>query len=347
MSAGGEADSYFADSMTDELTTALARLPDLSVISRSSVRSLKGRDQAVSEAASTLGVDAIVQGTIRRAGSRLRVTARLIEAASGRELWAGVFEREMREVLALQRGVTTDIASAIGRQVVAASPDAIVDPGAFDAYLRGRFAWNARTEAGLRQAIAEFVRANQLDPSYAPAYAGLADCYATLGYLSNIAPGDGFPAARAAADRALQLDDTLADAHASLAYVHMYYDWDWAAAEREFRQALSLNPSSATTYQWYAVFLTARMRPGEARDAIERAHSLDPLSPAIATDVGFQLYYTRQYDAAVVQLKGVLAAAPGFRWPTSGLAARISSRTCSAKRSRSSRPRNAGCPTGR
>jgi tetratricopeptide (TPR) repeat protein len=144
---------------------------------------------------------------------------------------------------------------------------------------------------------------------------GRCDCYTTLAYLSNIVPSDGFQAARADATRAVGLDYSLADAHASLAYIHLYYDWDWAGAEREFHRALALNPNDATAHEWYAVFLTAMMRPGEARAQIERAQALDPLSAAIATDAGFELYYTRQYDPAVTQLAGVIE-----RYPHSPLA---------------------------
>jgi len=302
---------YFADSMTDALITSLAQLPDIRVISRTSVVSLSQPRKPLPEIAATLGVDSIVEGTVVRLGNRVRITAQLVDGATDRHLWARSYDREMRDVLALQHEVTTEIASEIGRRVAPSAPSA-VKPAAFDEYLRGRFAWNARTETAMGEAIEHFIRATQLDPSYAPAYAGLADCYATLGYLSNLVPSDGFQAARAAAERALRLDQTSAEAHASLGYVHFYYDWDFDAAERELRRALSLNPSYATGHQWYAVFLTAMSRPGEARAEIERASGLDPLSAAISTDLGFQLYYTREYDRAVHHLNDVIGRYPRF-----------------------------------
>jgi TolB-like protein/DNA-binding winged helix-turn-helix (wHTH) protein len=302
---------YFADSMTDALITALAQAPDVRVISRTSVVAIDRKHRPLPELAARLGADVVLEGTIVRVGTRLRLTAQLIDAATDRHLWARSYEREMRDVLSLQNELTAEVAKEIGRHLeTRAAPS--VEPAAFDEYLRGRFAWNARTEPALREAVAHFIRATEIDHEYAAAYAGLADCYTTQAYLSNITPSDGFQAARLAAERALRLDDSLADAHASLAYVHFYYDWDWSATEREFRQALTLNPNYAVGHQWYAVFLTAMSRPGEARVEVQNARVLDPLSPAIATDLGFQLYYTRQYDDAIEALHDTIGRYPAF-----------------------------------
>lgn len=311
VSPDAAANPYFSDSVTDEITTSLGRLDGVRVVSRTSVLAFRPPFTSARAIAAALGVDAIVEGTLVRAAGRVRIVARLIASSDERVIWTRSYDREAQDMVSLERDVTVDLAQALGAEgAVGSSPP--VTPAGYDEYLRGRYAWNLRSDAALHEAIEHFIRVTAIAPDYAPAYAGLADCYTTLGYLSNIVPGDGFQAARAAANRALALDDSVADAHASLAYVHLYYDWDWAAAEREFRRALVLNPNYATAHEWYAVFLTAMMRHGEARAEIERAQVLDPLSAAIATDAGFELYYTRQYDSAAAQLTRVLHRTPQF-----------------------------------
>jgi len=185
-------------------------------------------------------------------------------------------------------------------------------PDAYRLYISGRYHWNQRTEAGLRKAAEYFTRAIETDPAYARAYSGLADSYTTLGYLSHLPPKDVFPKADDAARKALQLDATLTEPHTSLAYVKLYYDWDWTEAEAAFRRAITLNPNYATAHHWYAIYLTAMGRFEEARAAIGRAQALDPTSLIINTDLGFVLYYSRQYDAAVKQLQMVIEMNPGF-----------------------------------
>ena len=223
----------------------------------------------------------------------------------------------MGDVLALQ----SDLAGAIARRIEArlAPEDRLsrvragsLIPAAVDAYLKGRLAWHRRTEAGLQEAIDYFRQAIALDPGYAAAYSGMADSYTALGYFSYIAATEAFSAAREAALKALELDPTLAEPHASLGYVHLYYDWDWIAAEREFREAIALNPNYSAAHHWYSVFLTALGRHDEAAVAIARARELDPLSPAISTDIGFHLYYSRRYDEAIRHLDAVVAAKPGL-----------------------------------
>ena len=185
-------------------------------------------------------------------------------------------------------------------------------PDAYQLYIKGRYHWNQRSEAGLKKATEYFEQAIERDPAYARAYSGLADAYTTLGYLSHLAPRDVFPKANEAATRAVRLDATLTEPHTSLAYVCFYYDWDWTAAETEFRRALTLNPNYATAHHWYAVYLTAMQRFEEARAAITRAQALDPTSLIINTDLGFVLYYSAQYDAAIQQLQMVIEMNPQF-----------------------------------
>jgi len=185
-------------------------------------------------------------------------------------------------------------------------------PEAYQLYIKGRYQWNQRSEAGLKKATEYFARAIETDPDYARAYSGLADSYTTLGYLSHLAPRDVFPKANQAATRALQLDATLTEPHTSLAYVRLYYDWDWTEAETAFRRAITLNPNYTTAHHWYAVYLTAMGRFEQALAAIGRAQGLEPTSLIVNTDLGFVLYYSRQYEAAIKQLQMVIEMNPEF-----------------------------------
>jgi TolB-like protein/DNA-binding winged helix-turn-helix (wHTH) protein/lipoprotein NlpI len=307
-------EEYFTDGMTDELITDLAQIGELRVISRTSVMRFKGTRKPLPEIARELNVDAVVEGTVERYGDHVRVRAQLIRAADDRHLWAETFEREPEDILALQ----SEVASAIARQVqvkLLPGPRGGVRPvksAVYEEYLKGRFAWNKRSEAGLQEGIEHFQQAIAIDPNYAAAYSGLADSYTTMGYLSYIAPKEAFPQARAAAVKALELDSTLAEPHASLAYVRFYHDWDWPGAEAEFRQAVALNPNYAAAHDWYSYFLTAVGRPEEALVEIRRAQEIDPLSLVISTDIGFQLYYQKRYDEAISQLRKTLQMNPKF-----------------------------------
>ena len=187
-----------------------------------------------------------------------------------------------------------------------------VDPKAYEANLKGRSYWNQRSEVGIKKAIEQFNAAIQADGSYAEAYSGLADSYTALGYFSYLNPNDVFPRAKAAADKALELDPTLAEAHASLGYYNLYYAWDWKESEKEFRRAIALNPNYATAHDWYSVYLLAMGRPEEAMVEIRRAQQLDPLSPLINTEIGFQFYYDKRYDEAIQQLRNTLQTDPKF-----------------------------------
>lgn len=306
-------EAYFADGMTDELITDLAQVGELRVISRTSVMRYKGTTKSLPEIARGLGVNAIVEGTVECSGNRVRIRAQLIRA-DDRHLWAASFEREIQDVLALQ----SEVASSIARQVqgrLAPGPRGEIRsvlPAAHEAYLKGRYAWNRRGEAALQEGIEYFKQSIALDPSYAAAYSGMADSYTTLGYLSYLSPKEAFPQARAAALKAIELDPALAEPHASLAYVHLYYDWDWAKSEAEFKKAIDLNANYATAHDWYKYYLTAMGRTAEAETQIHRALELDPLSLVVNADVGFQLCYAGRYDEAVESLKKTLEMGPKF-----------------------------------
>lgn len=310
-------EAYLADGITDELTTDLARISSLRVISRGSVLQFRGGRVPLPEIGRRLHVDAIVEGSVTRSGDRVRVTAQLIDAAADRHLWAESYERNVSDLLALQREVAAAIAERIQatltvRERAGLTSPRRVNPDAYLAYIKGRSFWNQRTQPALEKAVASFQQAIDADTGYAPAYAGLADCYTALGYVSYLPPKVAFERAEAAAARAIALDADLADPHASLAYAKFYYDWDFANANLEFQRALTLNPNAVTALDWHSVYLTAMGRFDEARAEILRARELDPLSVATNTDVGFVDYYSRHYADAAKQLRATVEMNPSF-----------------------------------
>lgn len=315
--SGNSADEYFADGMTDELITNLAKISALRVSSYTSVSKYKTTSKSLPQIAQELQVDGIVEGSVVRSGDQIRITAQLIYAPRDQHLWAEEYQRYVRDVLYLQREVAGDIAQQVRvtltpneRQRLATA--GAVDPAAYESYLRGRSFWNQRSEASLLKAIDQFNKAIGVDAGYAPAYSGLADCYTTLGYLSYLDPLDAFPRARDAATKALKLDSSLAEAHTSLAYYDLYHAWNWVEAENEFKKAIELNPNYATAHDWYSYFLMAMGRFDEAWKEVNRAHELDPLSVTISTDIGFNYFYRRNYDEAVNQLRTTLSLSPKF-----------------------------------
>jgi len=315
--SGNPADQYFADGMTDELITNLAKISALRVSSYTSVSQYKTTSKPLPQIAQELQVDGIVEGSVLRSGDQVRITAQLIYAPRDQHLWAEEYQRYLRDVLYLQREVARDIAEQVRVTLTANERTRLatagaVDPVAYESYLRGRSFWNQRSEASLLKAIDQFNKAIEVDPGYAAAYSGLADCYTTLGYLSYLDPLDAFPRARDAAGKALELDPSLAEAHASLAYYNLYHAWNWTESENEFKKAIELNPNYATAHDWYSYYLTAMGRFDEAWEEVNRAHELDPLSVTISTDIGFNHYYRRSYDEAINQLRATLVISPKF-----------------------------------
>ncbi|HEY3125259.1 MAG TPA: protein kinase [Thermoanaerobaculia bacterium] len=309
---------FFSDGMTEELIAELGKLRALRVISRTSAMRYRRTTKSVPEIARELDVDAVVEGSVLKSGDRVRITAQLIQAATDRHLWSESYERDLKDVLALQ----SEVAQAIAREIrVTVSPQEqaqlaksrTVDPEAHRLYLLGRFWWNKRNPEGFQKALEFFEKAIAKDPTFAAAYAGLSDTYAVIGYYHLVRPREVFPKARAAAERALELDDALAEAHASVGNIDMTYDQDWAAAEREYRRSIELNPGYATAHQWYSILLTALGRLEEARAEIRRAQELDPLSLIIDQNVGLQQYFARRYDEAIREYRRILEMDPGFR----------------------------------
>jgi serine/threonine-protein kinase len=299
---------YFADGMTDELINALAKVPGLHVVSRTSCFAFKGRPEDAREIGRQLRVATVLEGSVRRAGPRLRVSTQLINVADGFLLWSESFDREAEDVFAIQDEIARAIGSALrGRllQPRAAAPikRPTDDLEAYHLYLRGRQSWNRRTEQDLQEAVRCFEQALARDPGFALAHAGLADTWALLGFYSAGPPGEVFPKAKRAAHAALAIEPGLAEAYPSLAYSEMYYDWDWPEAERAFRRAIELHPGYATAHQWYGNFLSVMGRADEAIATFERALALDPLSGLKYAGLGWGCYFARQYERAVEQCR--------------------------------------------
>ena len=319
--SGDPDEEYFSNGLTEEMITQLGRLePDrLGVIARTSAMQYKAAHKDVRQIGSELGVDYLLEGSVRREGNRVRIAAQLIQVRDQSHQWAENYDRDLRDILAVQSEVAAAIARQIRLQLTPAEHARLqnaraVNPEAYENYLKGRFFWNKRTVEGHQKAIEYFLKAVALDPDYGQAYAGLADAYALLGSAPNLVlpRREAMDRARAAAEKALRLDDSLADAHTSLGFVEMHFDWDFAGAEKEFQRAVALNPGYATAHHWYAYDLVALARLDDALAEIRRAQQADPLSVIISTDVGEMLLLARRDDAAIVQLRKTLEMDPDF-----------------------------------
>src|SRR6266571_1766970 len=317
--SGDASQDYFAEGMTDELITHLGQISALRVISRTSVMTYKSTRKSLAEVARELNVEAVVEGSVLRSGERVRITAQLIEVPADRHMWAQSYEGDLRDTLTLQNRVTCAIAEQIratlNRQEKAAlEKSKAVDPEAYEAYLKGRYFWNKRTGDGLKKAIDYFSLAIEKDPNYAEAYTGLADSYALSGdwEYAILSPQDASPKAKAAATKALALDDSLGEAHTSLAFAMDLYDWDWAAADKEYQRAIALNPGYATAHHWYAWHLIVMGRSSEGIFELRRAESLDPLSLIISADLADALCIAHLYDESVQQSGKTLEMDPNF-----------------------------------
>lgn len=315
--SGDPGQEYFAEGMTEELITDLGKISALRVVSRTSVMHYKGTDKTVPTIADELNVDAVVEGSVLRSGDRARITALLIQANPERRLWGDSYEGGLQDILKLQ----SEVAGAVAREIeIKLTPEEQaqlgrtrpLNPEAHDAYLRGRYYWNKRTEESIKKSLEYFQQAVAEDPQYALAYSGLADSYHVLWVYSNIGPKDAHDQAKAAAVKAVQIDDTLAEGHTSLAAIAADDDWDFATAEREFRRAIALNPNYATAHQWYAELLTYLGRFDEALNEIQKSQELDPLSLIINVTVGDILIRARKYDQAIAQLRKTIDLDKGF-----------------------------------
>ncbi len=306
--SGDPSQEYFADGMTDELITDMAQVSSLRVISRTTALQYKGTHKTLPQIAHELNVDGIVEGSVVVRGDRVRITAQLIYAASDRHLWAQHYEDELGDVLLLQNRVAGDITRAVNARLTLPQPGTIskaraVQPAAYDAYLRGRYFFDKRKSEALKKSVEYFRQAIAADPEFAPAYAGLAESLPALNWFTGKPPVDAMPEAMAAARRALELDETLGEAHTALGDLLCLYDWNWSEAEKELKRGLELSPSNSLAHERYALYLQATGRLSEALLEAQRAQELDPLSFFMNREVGRSLYLARRYDDAIRHLK--------------------------------------------
>jgi TolB-like protein/DNA-binding winged helix-turn-helix (wHTH) protein/Flp pilus assembly protein TadD len=317
--SGDASQGYFADGMTDELITDLSQISALRVISRTSVMVYKGARKPLPQIARELNVDAVVEGTVLRSGDKVRITAQLIDASTDKHLWSQSYEGELRDTLALQNRVAGAIADQIRinltpQEQAALKNVKVVNPEAYESYLKGRYFWNKRTADGLKVALAYFNQAIEEDPKYAQPYSGLADTYALLGdwQYAVMTPREAFPKAKAAAIKALELDSSLGEAHNSLAFILDGFDWDLDSGGKEFQRAIELNPGYATAHHWYAWHLSLLGRYDEAIAEMRKAENLDPLSLIINADLAELLVLAHSYDESIRQSRKTIEMDPNF-----------------------------------
>ena len=320
--SGDPSQEYFAEGMTDELTADLARISQLRVISRGSAMQFKGeRRPPTPEIAKALDVDAVVEGSVLRAGDKVRITAQLIDARADRHLWAKSFERSSRDILALQDELASAIAREIHVQLTPAEQSRLgrapsVNPEAYDAYLKGRYFFNRPSDENLQKAIARFEEAIALSPDFVPALSGLSDAYLWAGYNEGfLTASEARPKAKAAAEKAIQLDDQSAEAHTSLAVFKLFYEYDWAGSEVEFRRAFELNPNYALAHDQFGLGLAFQGRLDESIAESKRAAELDPLSPQIPIDAIFAFAWQGNHQAAREQVRRAADLDPTFFFP--------------------------------
>ena len=314
--SGDNDEEYFADGMTDELITHLGQMSALRVISRTSVMQYKGTVKTLPQIGRELGADAIVEGAVFRSGSRVRITAQLIDARTDHHLWAHAYERDLKDVLVLQDEVARDIANGIRVELTPQERARLagshsVDPEAHEAYLKGRYYWNQFTEADVRKSLGFFQQAIEKDPNYALGYSGLADYYGVMyAGIGALPRNETCPEAEPAALKAVELDDSLAETHVSRGAIRLFCDWDWQGAESEFKRAIQLNPSYSQAHRVYADLLTFSGGGGKAVAEMERAVENNPMSADDNYALGFTYYETRQYEQALKQYRKALEMDP-------------------------------------
>jgi len=316
---GGDPEQeFFSDGMTEEMIAQLGRLhpKKLGVIARTSVMLFKDTKKPIDQIGRELGVDYLLEGSVRRASDRVRITAQLIQVSDQTHLWAETYERDSGDIFAIQSDVAHQVARSLAVELLpreaGLTSTSTTSPQAHEAYLKGRFFWNKRTEEGLMRGIEYFEKAIEEDPGYALAYAGLADSYVLLPWYSSLPPGGTLPKARKAAMKALEINDRVPEAHTSLAFIRTTYDWDWSGAERAYQRSMELDPNYANAHHWYGLHLAVVGRLQEGQAELQKALELDPLSLIINTDAALPLIFAGKYDQAMEQFRKVLDIDPGF-----------------------------------
>lgn len=314
--SGDSSYEYLSDGLTESIIDELSQIRRISVAARSTVFRYKGKDIDPKLMGRELNTDAVVAGRVNQRGDRLTIAVEMVDATTGLRLWGERYSRSKEDIFSIQEDIAAQVkqklGSALAEKTGSTAKRRHRNPAAYEAYLKGRYYWNKRTEAELRRGAEFFEQAISLDPTYAAAYGGLADFHIILGWYSYVPPGDAGLRARAAATRAIELDPKLAEPHVSLGFISLLYEWDRQAAETHFLRGLQLNPRYATGHQWYADFLAATNRVGEAWREIERAKELDPLSVIINWNVGWILYFSRKYAEAIAQFRSTLELDPNY-----------------------------------
>jgi TolB-like protein/Tfp pilus assembly protein PilF/predicted ATPase/class 3 adenylate cyclase len=310
-----EENEYFCDGLAEELLNALAKIDELKVAARASAFSFKGKNAEAREIGKTLNVNTVLEGSVRKAGNRIRINVRLVNASEGYQLWSERYDREMKDIFDVQDEITVTVVEALKVKLLGEEQAAVLkrhtrSPEAHESYLRGLFYFNRWTPDDFQKASESFSRAIAIDPRYASAYAGLADAYTEMAFFSFA--GEWMPKAREAAGKALELDDTLGEAHNSLAIIKMYFDWDYAGAEAEFKRAIALNPGSALIHMWYGWHLGLMGRFDESFKELRRAQEFDPLSSAINSSIGIIFHWSRQPERAIEQFRKALELSPNY-----------------------------------
>ena len=310
--------AYFADGIQEEILTRLAKISDLKVISHTSTQRFKSSPDNLPQVARQLGAANILIGSVQKSGDAVRVNVQLIKAVNDSHVWAETFDRKVTDIFSVESDVAKAIADQLRahitrqeEQIIAAKPTKNIE--AYDAYLRGRYFWNKRTSDGIKHATEHFQLSVERDPNFALGYVGLADSYIALTFYNFAAPHEAMPKAKESAIKALALDNTLAEAHASLAHILMNYDWNWSAAEKEFKRSIELEPDYATAHEWYAIhYLTATSRLEEAVQEMKKALELEPASLVMNTFMGATLYYAGRYDEAIDHCRRTIEMDPNF-----------------------------------
>jgi len=308
---------YFCEGIAEELINALVKLDGLRVAARTSAFQFKDRDSDVKQIGSQLEVKTVLEGSVRKSGNRLRITAQLIKVEDGFHIWSEKYDRDLDDIFAIQDEISLAIVEKLKVRILGDEKKRLVkrhteNQEAHNLYLKGLYFWNRRLEGGMKRAMEHFQQAIEKDPDYALAHVGIADTYNITGFFGYMSPKETFPKATVAAKRALEIDDTLGEAHASLAFAITFFNWDWHAAEEEFKRAVELDPNYATAHEWYALFLFVVGRFDESITEAKRAQELDPLSLIISTVVGIAYYFARQYEESIAHHRQVLDMDPNF-----------------------------------
>jgi serine/threonine protein kinase/TolB-like protein/lipoprotein NlpI len=328
----GEPDNEsFSDGLTVELINALSNIRDLRVAARTSAFAFKGKEIDIREVGKKLNVGAVLEGSVRKSGQRLRITAKLVNVEDNNDLWSGQFEKEMKDIFDIQDEISLTIVDSLKLKMLKGEKEKILkrhteDPEAYELYLKGLYFWRRRYERGLQKSLQYFQLAAEKDPGYALPYVGIADAFGILGVYGFMAPHPAYTRARAAANKALEIDPEIAEVYASLGWIAMWYDRDWTASESHFLKAIRMKPDYPEAHLWYGNLLACTGRADESIREMRKGKELEPLEPAPPTHVGWALYYARRFDESLEELRKVVAADPEFSLPYMWLSANFSAK---------------------